>query len=345
VNQVRAVQAAQDLAAGDQHRACWAAGQQEADLGGVVGVVQQDEQPALGGSQRPPARGRLLGLRGDSGGLYAQGPQQLPEGADGGAWWLPWGGAVEVDVQLPVGEPVGELVGGLDRQGGLADAAHAVDRADHHRPARRAGGVQQAAEPLQFPGAAGEPRDQARQLTRDRLGGRDRPAAPVGGGGEVLQRLVAGQDRPVEPLQVLRRFQPEVLDQPPAGGGEDLQRVGLTSAAVQCQHQLAREALPQRVRRRQGVQVADQFGVQSKLEFGVDPRLQRGQAQLLQAGCLDPAQRLGVGVAQRRPAPQPQRLAQPGRGLGRVAGAARLLGRLHQALEAVQVQAFWLDAE
>jgi hypothetical protein len=49
VELVRALQGTEDLAAGDQHRAGAAAGQQGADLGGAVGVVEQDEQPPLGG--------------------------------------------------------------------------------------------------------------------------------------------------------------------------------------------------------------------------------------------------------------------------------------------------------
>jgi hypothetical protein len=126
-----AFEGAEHLAAGDEHCAARAARKKRTDLGGVVGVVEQDQQPSLGG-QRPPPHSRLLDLGGDGGRILAEGPQQQPKGIHRGERWLSRGGAVDVDIQLSVREPVGELVGGLDRQRRLADAAHAVDGADQH---------------------------------------------------------------------------------------------------------------------------------------------------------------------------------------------------------------------
>jgi hypothetical protein len=87
------------------------------------------------------------------------------------------GSRPQIDVQLPVWEVVGELVGRLDRQRGLADATHPVDRADHHRSVQpgsrrvriaRTADRQQAKQRRQLAAPTGEVRRRARQLPRDR---------------------------------------------------------------------------------------------------------------------------------------------------------------------------------
>jgi hypothetical protein len=72
---------------------------------------------------------------------------------------------MQVEVQLPVGKLVRELVGHHGRQRGLADAAHAVDRANHLRRAV----VRQHTEQARLLGVpAGEVGRRAGQLPRDR---------------------------------------------------------------------------------------------------------------------------------------------------------------------------------
>jgi hypothetical protein len=78
---------------------------------------------------------------------------------------------VEVDVELPVGEPPGQPVGGMDRQGRLADPRGPLDGGDH-RGSLPAGRREQPLEPEQLRGAAGEAGDVGWQLARHRHQGR-----------------------------------------------------------------------------------------------------------------------------------------------------------------------------
>jgi hypothetical protein len=171
-----AFQGGEGMAAGDQHAAASAGRQQGTDLLGVAGVVQQHQQPPPGG-QRPEPGGRLLDLGGDLGGVQAERTQQTAKRLQRVHGCQPGGGAVQVDVQLPVWEVVGELVGHLDRQRGLADATHPVDRADHHRSVQpgsrcarvaRTADLQQAKQRRQLAAPTGEVRRRAGQLPRNR---------------------------------------------------------------------------------------------------------------------------------------------------------------------------------
>ena len=63
-----------------------------------------------------------------------------------------------------------------------------------------------------------------------------------------LQRGVVGQDCALELLELRAWLEPELLDQGRAGISVDVQRVRLTSRAVQGEHQLATQALAERVR-------------------------------------------------------------------------------------------------
>ena len=66
----------------------------------------------------------------------------------------------------------------------------------------------------------------------------------------------------------------------PVGG----QRLGLPAAAIQRQHELAVQPLPQRILGGQLLQLAGERVVPAKRQVRVDPRLQRGEPQFLQAG-------------------------------------------------------------
>jgi hypothetical protein len=112
---------------------------------------------------------------------------------------------------------------------------------------------------------------------------------PVGRGGRVgaghnpmVEHRVLAEDRLLQPLQLLARFDPELLHQlrpRPAISG---QRVGLAAGPVKRQHQLSVQGLPVGVRTGQGFQFGDQLAVPAHLEFGLDPLLQRGQPEVLQ---------------------------------------------------------------
>ena len=58
------------------------------------------------------------------------------------------------------------------------------------------------------------------------------------------------------------------------------------------------------------LQLGDELGVASQLELGVDEVRLGGRAQLLEPRRLEPGEGLVGEVGQRRPAPEPERLAQ-----------------------------------
>ncbi len=123
-------------AAGDQHRAGGAAGQQRDDLVGSGGVVQHDQHPPPG-HQTPVLGGQGVRYLRLSAGVDAQGGEESAQRV--GRVGRPSGGAepVQVDEQLPVGKPVGVPVRPGQGEPGLADPAQPADGRDHHRPGRR----------------------------------------------------------------------------------------------------------------------------------------------------------------------------------------------------------------
>ena len=152
------------VAAGDQHQAAGAGGQQGADLVGVAGVVQHHQQPLVG-QQRPVHGGGLRLVGGDLRGGHAQGVQELGQRLDR-AQGRGGGVAAQVDVQLPVREPGPSPMGPAHRQGGLADAGGAGDGGDDHRGRLLVTLVQQHVQGAQLLIAAGEPGDVRGELRR-----------------------------------------------------------------------------------------------------------------------------------------------------------------------------------
>jgi hypothetical protein len=94
-----------------------------------------------------------------------------------------------------------------------------------------------------------------------------------------------------------------------AGVAIDLEGFGLTSAAIQRQHQLGAQALAVRMLTRQPGQLGDQLGVSPEGEVGGDPGLDRSQPALLEDLGLR-CDEWGVGdVLQRASAPHGESLA------------------------------------
>ena len=106
------------------------------------------------------------------------------------------------------------------------------------------------------------------------------------------------------------RLDAELVDERGPRRAEGLERLRLPAAAVQGEHQLAAQALSQRVLARQRLQLADELVVAADREIGVDPVLERGQPQLAEPRDLALDERLVGQVGQRRPAPQRERRAQ-----------------------------------
>ena len=107
--------------------------------------------------------------------------------------------------------------------------------------------------------------------------------------------------------QLRARLDAELADEDAAGGGERVQRLGLPSRPVQRQHQLAGEALPQRMLPHQLHQLLGRLGVAAERQDHLDALLDRGQPLLakpgpddLRAGATDPGQRHALPEPERR---------------------------------------------
>lgn len=147
-------------------------------------------------------------------------------------------------MQLPVGETVEVPVGPVQREPGLADAAQAADRRDHHRPAGLGVLVQCRGERGEFGLPTGEQPGRGGQLPGHGCPGR--PRHPRGDG----QRGVRGQDLLVQVLQGRTGIGAQFLGQPAAEFPVVRHGVGRLATAVEGQHELAGEAFVERVRLR-----------------------------------------------------------------------------------------------
>ncbi len=169
-----------------------------------------------------------------------------------------------------------------------------------------------------------------REEERRRAGRRPARGRP---GRRRRERLVLLEDRPLEPAQLLTGLEPELLVEQPAAGLIDGERVRLAPAPVEGDHQLAAEALPQRMPADEPLQLRDELGVPAELEIGVDALLECGNALLFEAGALGARERC-VELGERRPAPERERLAEHIRRLGR-----RLVPRpCDGGLEAIEIE-------
>jgi hypothetical protein len=133
---------------------------------------------------------------------------------------------------------------------------------------------------------------------------RPRPRAPVRAGarqlGDVERRIVL-QDRPLQASQLVAGLEPQLLRQDLARAAVCVERLGLSPAAVQREHELPVEPLAQRVPADERSKLGHQNVVMPGGEIGVDPSLERGPAQLLEPRNLRLGERLEGEVAQRRP--------------------------------------------
>ena len=92
-----------------------------------------------------------------------------------------------------------------------------------------------------------------------------------------------------------------------------VKRLRLPAAAVQRQHPLRVQALPQRVLGHQRVELADDLAVPAGGQVTVDRQLERRDAKLVQTADLGRRERLVRHIRQRRAAPQAQRVARRAR--------------------------------
>jgi hypothetical protein len=99
-------------------------------------------------------------------------------------------------------------------------------------------------------------------------------------------------------------FGAQLGDQLIAAAPIDLQRLGRTSATVQCQHQMTSRSLPQGMVGHQRLELPQQFGVPTELELRLDAQLNRSQPALFERRALQIGDPLHH-AAQGRSAPKP----------------------------------------
>ena len=179
----------------------------------------------------------------------------------------------------------------------LADAAVAADQ--EQPTAARDGIVQRGRQLFQLAVAPDEDPGRAAPRTRRICGRR----------GQVERRVLA-QDRLFELLQLLARFDPELVDERAPGVAIRLERFGLASAAVEGEHPLPAEALAERMPRDERLELAHELRVCPEQQVGLDPVLDRDEVELFEATDRGAGKRLRGEVRERSAAPERQRLGE-----------------------------------
>ena len=154
-----------------------------------------------------------------------------------------------------------------------------------------------------------------------------------------------GEDRLLQALELRSGTQPELAVERPDHVAVDIQRLALTPGPIQGEHELPAQALAQRLRRHEPLQLAHELGTAAHRQIGLDAILDRGRAQVLQARDLGRRERLERHVGQRRPAPLPERRAQPRRRALVAPGRQRAPPLRAQPLEPAEVKLVRLDAQ
>ena len=143
------------------------------------------------------------------------------------------------------------------------------------------------------------------------------------------------QDRALEPLQLGRGVEAELVREREPCRAVDLERLGVPPRAVEREHQLAAQPFSERVRGDQRLELGDEPVVLAEAELAGKPLLLGVEPEPLEPGDLGAGERLEGEVVERGPAPErervgEQRAARPGR------SGARLL---EEPLEAKRVDA------
>ena len=168
-----------------------------------------------------------------------------------------------------------------------------------------------------------------------------------GGGGGAASRAPGSCARIAasSALELAARVEPELFDQRAADAPERLERVGLAARAVEREHQLRVHPLAVGMLGRQRLELADDRACAAGREVDVEALLQRGEPQAAEPAGLGRRRAQQRRVGERRPAEQPERLAQQPRRLREPAGRALLARALDQRLEALEVERARLELD
>ena len=223
--------------------------------------------------------------------------------------------AREVDEPDAVRELALEGTRGLDSESALADAGRAGER-------HEAVLVQNARDLRELFLAADERGRRRGEIAAAPADGRD--------GGD---RRVVREDRLLQPPELRPRLEPKLVGKHAPGLLERLERIGLATAAVERQHQLPPEPLPERVVRERRTERRRQLAMLAEGEPDLEVLLERVDVQHLEPACLGAEPRGAGQPLQRRPAPEGKRRGDRVRRGRNVAGPQRGAGLREQLLE------------
>jgi hypothetical protein len=119
------------------------------------------------------------------------------------------------------------------------------------------------------------------------------------------------EDRLLKAIELGSRPQAELSVERQHGVAIGLQGGPLATRAVQSQHQLGAEALPQRVVCDQALELAHQLHSATKRKLGLDPVFDGSGPQVFEPGDLRRRKGLKRDIGERRAAPLLERQAQP----------------------------------
>ena len=204
----------------------------------------------------------------------------------------------------------------LDQHGACGPAFGNAGHLERQARLPRSGGTSQRQQPHLL---AAQKRPDLPQLTRPphegrratlQAGLRLRCAVGRGLGGDVIERRILVEDRAFELPERERRLDAERLDERAPRIAIRRERVRLPSRAVEGDHQLGAEALPERVLADQQLQFADELGTRAKREIRLDPLLEGFEPKLLEPSDLGLRPGLVGELGQRLSSPERERLPQ-----------------------------------
>ena len=155
------------------------------------------------------------------------------------------------------------------------------------------------------------------------------------------------QDRRLEPHQIGRQVEAELVEQHTTGAIDRPQRIGLAAVAVQRDRQLRGQPFAQRVLLHGRLELGDHLRVPAEVEHHVEAQLVGAHPQLVEPRRRGdgPLHLFELGeVGERRTAPQPEGLVEVGDGGGRV-GGHHLPGPRHLVLEGPRVHLVGVEVE
>ena len=255
----------------------------------VLAVV--DDQQQVGVTERGD---RSLDLVADP---LATRPVGLERGRHGRGDVVGIGHRGEIDEPASAAELGGAGQADLDREAGLARATRSDQRHEAMLAHRSPNVGQQIV-------AADEARERRDQIADD---------GDPGGGGDGAagrQRRRLRDDRGFEPLQLRTGIEALLLGEELPHVLIDGQRVALAARSIEREHELAPEALSERVLLRELLDLTENLAMEACVEIGLDPILERIEAQALEPRRLRQRPPLAFEAEQRRSPPEGERVVQ-----------------------------------